>query len=431
MAYSNGVITAPVSIYDVQQAIVSSSIDLGTLCLNNNINKWSKYKPIHYAQITPLTYSQFQSKYFGFHDGDNSLLPIYQSINAMYIAVHNGTAAWPYNTPNGYYRLTDFNGYEANCDKWGGFNNKWDIIFGGSIVINRRTYDNMSVYTNDSVNFYIETDDDGQLNYGNLVNISDFFDLEPGASGVKFSTWHAGLYFRNLSTGTGKCLIDTTSLGEGGVNIANTISPYSSVALDIGNTIVIPFAIEPYNNMPTGWTDGNLGNSKKIITFNGANFNIYVSSSGGVVTRDLAIENTLTKSNGQSIVNVSIKNNGSTTFTFNELYLVLASEKSQDDYDYSAWEEGWINKTDEPYSGTTYYNQIINDACYTTASISTRKRYARTHNMGTFTLSPNNTRTWSIIIDSTGDGYGEFSLSNSIFYLTEISYNQITERKLL
>ena len=45
MAYQNGIITAPVSIYDVQRAIGNSSPDLGTLCTSGNINKWAKYKP--------------------------------------------------------------------------------------------------------------------------------------------------------------------------------------------------------------------------------------------------------------------------------------------------------------------------------------------------------------------------------------------------
>lgn len=42
----NGIISAPVSIDDVKQALRESSNDLATLCKNENINIWSKYKPI-------------------------------------------------------------------------------------------------------------------------------------------------------------------------------------------------------------------------------------------------------------------------------------------------------------------------------------------------------------------------------------------------
>ena len=45
MGYSNGIVTAPVSIDDVKKALGVSSNDLGTLCKATQINKWAKYKP--------------------------------------------------------------------------------------------------------------------------------------------------------------------------------------------------------------------------------------------------------------------------------------------------------------------------------------------------------------------------------------------------
>jgi hypothetical protein len=48
MSYNseNGIISAPVSIDDVKRALGESSNDLATLCKSENINIWSKYKPI-------------------------------------------------------------------------------------------------------------------------------------------------------------------------------------------------------------------------------------------------------------------------------------------------------------------------------------------------------------------------------------------------
>lgn len=48
MSYNSnsGIISAPVSIDDVKQALGESSNDLATLCTSENINIWSKYKPI-------------------------------------------------------------------------------------------------------------------------------------------------------------------------------------------------------------------------------------------------------------------------------------------------------------------------------------------------------------------------------------------------
>lgn len=54
MAYSNGIITAPVSINDVQRALGNGSCDLGTLCQSVSINQWSKYKPVGKAKISTI-----------------------------------------------------------------------------------------------------------------------------------------------------------------------------------------------------------------------------------------------------------------------------------------------------------------------------------------------------------------------------------------
>lgn len=46
MAYVGNKITSPVSIFDVQQALGNSSTDLKTLCTDNNIKEWARYRPI-------------------------------------------------------------------------------------------------------------------------------------------------------------------------------------------------------------------------------------------------------------------------------------------------------------------------------------------------------------------------------------------------
>ena len=46
MAYSNNIITDPVSISDVQAAVSHTSGDLATLITAGTINMWAKYKPV-------------------------------------------------------------------------------------------------------------------------------------------------------------------------------------------------------------------------------------------------------------------------------------------------------------------------------------------------------------------------------------------------
>ena len=55
MGYSNGIITAPVSVYDIRNAVSHSSGDIGTLISNGSINKWAKYKPVRNASIDTVS----------------------------------------------------------------------------------------------------------------------------------------------------------------------------------------------------------------------------------------------------------------------------------------------------------------------------------------------------------------------------------------
>ena len=51
MPYNNGIVSAPVSVYDIRSAVSHSSGDLGTLIMNGAINKWAKFKPFRCNQI--------------------------------------------------------------------------------------------------------------------------------------------------------------------------------------------------------------------------------------------------------------------------------------------------------------------------------------------------------------------------------------------
>lgn len=53
MGYSDGAISAPVSISDVQNALGVSYTDLGTLCIDSHVNKWSKMKPVTFPYVEP------------------------------------------------------------------------------------------------------------------------------------------------------------------------------------------------------------------------------------------------------------------------------------------------------------------------------------------------------------------------------------------
>ena len=121
MGHSNGKITAPVSlhadVYPVLGLTKTVTYDTGWVCSNSHgrINKWSKKKPIRYAQPGELTDAQFkgttadnvQGIYYGLKVASQAgLLGQLHSVNWDYLPPRPGTD---------WCRLTDFNGYDHNA----------------------------------------------------------------------------------------------------------------------------------------------------------------------------------------------------------------------------------------------------------------------------------------------------------------------------
>ena len=107
MPTSNGIISAPISIDDVNNTLGHGSTDLGTLCTSNKINKWSRYKPISVQQVAELTESQWKNYNYGW------VIPSYSTRPEVWQAYVNGNG-WSYSKPSSYFRLTDFIKYNHN-----------------------------------------------------------------------------------------------------------------------------------------------------------------------------------------------------------------------------------------------------------------------------------------------------------------------------
>lgn len=106
MPTSNGIITAPVSIADVQQCLGVTSDDIKTLCMSDKINKWAKWKPEDIGDFRELTVAQRESNNFGLICSEE-----YAGSNIV-SAILNGTfnSEWTYTriAAESYGRLTDF-----------------------------------------------------------------------------------------------------------------------------------------------------------------------------------------------------------------------------------------------------------------------------------------------------------------------------------
>lgn len=124
MSIVNGIITAPVSIEDVKKVLNESSNDIATLCKSNNINMWSKYKPVKLRKkfVTDTLNSDGKSwtapsGRLGWWLGNNTVddaalvIPLVTSKSNF----DDNKAKWTYNKPYGGdsspYRLSDFAGY--------------------------------------------------------------------------------------------------------------------------------------------------------------------------------------------------------------------------------------------------------------------------------------------------------------------------------
>lgn len=124
MSIVNGIITAPVTLEDVRSVLNEDSNDIATLCKSNNINMWSKYKPVKLRKkfVTDTLNSDGKSwtapsGKLGWWLGNNTVddaalvIPLVTSKSNF----DDNKAKWTYNKPYGGdsspYRLSDFAGY--------------------------------------------------------------------------------------------------------------------------------------------------------------------------------------------------------------------------------------------------------------------------------------------------------------------------------
>ena len=105
-----------ISVSMVKAELGASTNDVGQLCIHPNINRWSKWKPIKFPKIEPLTQQELENSNYGIEIvsslGDTS------NPKALYDMVQNLGYTYKYNKPTGGlsspYRLSDFNNYEKS-----------------------------------------------------------------------------------------------------------------------------------------------------------------------------------------------------------------------------------------------------------------------------------------------------------------------------
>ena len=103
-----------ISIMDVRNILGYPSTDLGTLCTCNNINPWSKWKPIHCANTLTLNNELLKRNKYGIE-----ILEANNPGALVNLIKQNNNSGYKYDKPRGGsfspYRLGDFRNYYHNA----------------------------------------------------------------------------------------------------------------------------------------------------------------------------------------------------------------------------------------------------------------------------------------------------------------------------
>lgn len=107
-----------ISVSMVKSAIWSGSNNVGTLCSHQNINRWSKWKPVRFNKLEGLTELDYKTASHGMS------IPMYTNIQDLVSYYRtNPVIIWEYNRPRGgayneFFRLGDFRRYGHEAYKF-------------------------------------------------------------------------------------------------------------------------------------------------------------------------------------------------------------------------------------------------------------------------------------------------------------------------
>ena len=108
MGYNSNtkVITLPITMGDIADALGESSLDLGTLCDSRAVRGFAKWKPIADENIGSITDERIKALNYGW------TIPAVTVVSSLRQESSKWSRKWP---KVGYYRMTDFAGYYADA----------------------------------------------------------------------------------------------------------------------------------------------------------------------------------------------------------------------------------------------------------------------------------------------------------------------------
>ena len=342
MGYSSGLITAPVSIYDVQRAIGNGSSDLATLCKGNTINKFARFKPFRRNAI-----------FFNSDTNQSSTdrLTAQKTANYGCGIVSCGTLdfatkytnQWSHLYPRGkdgggagyneFYRLLDFNKYQHNKWQMGEVANGKGLytMFNGYMQIPGTMLSDLdTIY----FNMQCRENDDLDANIG-LLYPYDFI----GAT-KDFSGYYVGLAI--LDANGGVWIYSDPHISDFfiGTNLYTGVRAQISNSIPNGALKIAPVLTQnrTLDSVQSGWTSNYNGD---IIILDGA----YLSATKVAQSANVITNVTFSLSASSITLTFTLTNQTGSAVTINNLVCYLLSDAA------------FMNEHDSGYSGPDYQGE--------------------------------------------------------------------------
>ena len=333
MAHSDGLITAPVSIYDIQQTLgIDGGGSINALCKSTLINKFSKWKPFRNQAVHYNTDAarETAAKTVNFGTGIVSCGRLtfkdkYQN-------------QWTHLAPRGangggggydeYYRTEDFKGYQHHKWQLGetADGRAFNTIFNGYLSIPGTMVSDLDV-----ISFNMQCRENNDLDaYIGMLYPYDFQNAQKDISG-----YYVGLAI--LDSADGVWIFSEPHISDFfvGTNL------YTGVRTQISNSIpngALKIAPVLTQNKQDNWSSNYNGD---IIILNGA----FLSANKVAQTANLQTNVTFSLGSSSITLNFEVKNETGNPVTINNMICYLLSNAAFD------------NEHDNGYSGPDYQGE--------------------------------------------------------------------------
>lgn len=193
MPIVSGVITRPIGVATVANVLGSGNAQIGALCVHQNINKWSRFKPFRSTAkgytTKALREAALQAVNFGL-----SCTPYQPATGLDLLTWLEVTQNWDYNKPRGYTytefcRLEDFEGYAHT---------EIAPMQGNGTIVFQRHVSTRQI----TLGYTLSGGDDG-------IGISELSAL---------SNYYAGMIFRRSGSSTRYIITSGTTIGNEGMS---------------------------------------------------------------------------------------------------------------------------------------------------------------------------------------------------------------------